>query len=108
MDLNSPESLTNVVGDKMSEANTALKMILNRHHSDETYTTDDAVRDLNNVIKAPAIELLRLVLDEATGDVENLDKRVWALHSSTYRAIYKFLEDDTIDEKSYRKRLEDA
>jgi len=41
----------------MSEANTALKMILNRHHSDETYTTDDAVRDLSNIIKVPAIAL---------------------------------------------------
>jgi len=42
-----------------------------------------------------AIDLFKTILDEATGDLDNPNKRIWPLHSTTYRAIHNFIYEVT-------------
>ena len=43
-------------------------------------------------VNAP-VALLKIVLNEATGNAENPKKRIWPLHTKTYRAIHSYLKN---------------
>ena len=45
-----------------------------------------------------AIDLFKTILDEATGDLDNPNKRIWPLHSTTYKAIRNLICDEVNDE----------
>ena len=53
---------------------------------------------INELIAEPkkqiVINLFKTVLDEATGDLDNPNKRIWPLHSTTYKAIRNLICDE--------------